>query len=115
MRNPARVGHHWTSRPVSHDDVTSDPQDSIGTRSAPVGVVSSPVKSRPNGASSPAKSLERLAPDEPKSAKLKPPALTNIAAELTSTMSPPPAKRLALSAKKVSGTRTAIAGFVQSG
>ncbi|XP_062874667.1 ubiquitin carboxyl-terminal hydrolase 36 isoform X2 [Trichomycterus rosablanca] len=86
----------------SSADASSESKDSIGTRSAPVGVVSSPAKSRLNGTSSPAKSVDRLAPDEQKSSKLKPPALTNIAAELTSAMSPPPAKRLALSAKKAS-------------
>lgn len=71
------------------------------TRSAPVGGASTPVKSSLNGTSSPAKSVERFVTEE-KSGRLKPPALTNISSELTSTMSPPPAKRLALSAKKAS-------------
>lgn len=88
--------------------ITSDTQESIGTRSAPVGNVTTPAKSIVNRMSSPAKSAERLAAEDQKSAKLKPPALNNIASEQTSTMSPPPAKRLALSAKKVSATLTSL-------
>ncbi|KAF5902640.1 ubiquitin carboxyl-terminal hydrolase 36 [Clarias magur] len=86
----------------SSTDTSSESKDSIGTRSAPVGNVTTPVKSIVNRTSSPAKSAERLAAEDQKSAKLKPPALNNIASEQTSTMSPPPAKRLALSAKKAS-------------
>ncbi|MCI4385212.1 hypothetical protein PGIGA_G00047810 [Pangasianodon gigas] len=85
----------------SSADTSSESKESIGTRSAPVGDVATPAKSIVNRTSSPAKSAERLAEDQ-KSAKLKPPALNNIASEQTSTMSPPPAKRLALSAKKAS-------------
>ncbi|XP_046721965.1 ubiquitin carboxyl-terminal hydrolase 36 isoform X2 [Silurus meridionalis] len=80
----------------------SDRQDSIGTRSAPAGDMATAAKSIVNRTSSPAKSAERLAAEDQKSSKLKPPALSNIASEQTSTMSPPPAKRLALSAKKAS-------------
>ncbi|XP_066497663.1 ubiquitin carboxyl-terminal hydrolase 36 [Hoplias malabaricus] len=83
-------------------DTSSESKESIGTRSAPVGDVSTPAKSSVNGTASPAKSAERVATEEQKSAKLKPPALTNIMSEPNSTMSPPPAKRLALSAKKAS-------------
>ncbi|KAL0595331.1 Ubiquitin carboxyl-terminal hydrolase 36 [Plecturocebus cupreus] len=39
---------------------------------------------------------------DPKLVKLKPPVLSGAAAEMPSTMSPPPAKKLALSAKKAS-------------
>ncbi len=72
-------------------------QESFGTRSAPVGHVS-----RVNSPASPAKSTERVNSEEQKVVKLKPQALTNVSSEPVSTMSPPPAKRLALSAKKVS-------------
>lgn len=54
-----------------------------------------------NGLPSPAKSLERSQSAEEQKPKIKPPALNNITSEATSTMSPPPAKKLALSAKKV--------------
>ncbi|KAI4900537.1 hypothetical protein NFI96_026731 [Prochilodus magdalenae] len=86
----------------SSADTSSESKESIGTRSAPVGDVSAPAKNSVNGTASPAKSVERAAAEEQKSAKLKPPALTNITSESNSTMSPPPAKRLALSAKKAS-------------
>ncbi|XP_017567469.1 ubiquitin carboxyl-terminal hydrolase 36 isoform X2 [Pygocentrus nattereri] len=86
----------------SSADTSSESKESIGTRSAPVGDVSALSKSSVNGTASPAKSAERAATEEQKSAKLKPPALTNISSEPNSTMSPPPAKRLALSAKKAS-------------
>ncbi|KAG7335095.1 hypothetical protein KOW79_001691 [Hemibagrus wyckioides] len=86
----------------SSADTSSESKDSIGTRSAPAGDVATPAKSIVNRTASPAKSTERLAAEDQKSAKLKPPALNNIASEQTSTMSPPPAKRLALSAKKAS-------------
>ncbi len=58
--------------------------------------------SRVNSPASPAKSTERVNSEEQKVVKLKPQALTNVSSEPVSTMSPPPAKRLALSAKKVS-------------
>ncbi|XP_053510034.1 ubiquitin carboxyl-terminal hydrolase 36 isoform X2 [Ictalurus furcatus] len=92
----------------SSADTSSESKESIGTRSAPVGNVTTPAKSIVNRMSSPAKSAERLAAEDQKAAKLKPPALNNIASEQTSTMSPPPAKRLALSAKKASPSRSPI-------
>uniref|UniRef100_A0A665VMB0 ubiquitinyl hydrolase 1 n=1 Tax=Echeneis naucrates TaxID=173247 RepID=A0A665VMB0_ECHNA len=62
---------------------------------------STPRKSS-NGSASPAKSVERSqSTEEQKNTKVKPPALNNITSEANSTMSPPPAKKLALSAKKV--------------
>lgn len=77
------------------------PQDSVGTKSAPVGETPSTPRKSSNGQASPAKIVERSqSTEEQKTAKIKPPAL-NIASEATSTMSPPPAKKLALSAKKV--------------
>jgi ubiquitin carboxyl-terminal hydrolase 36/42 len=50
---------------------------------------------------SPAKSVERVGTEEQKTVKLKPLALNNITSSPTCTTSPPPAKKLALSAKKV--------------
>ncbi|XP_073690399.1 ubiquitin carboxyl-terminal hydrolase 36-like [Garra rufa] len=82
---------------TSSADTSSESKDSIGTRSAPVGDMS-----RVNGSASPAKSTERVNSEEQKVVKLKPQALTNVSSEPVSTMSPPPAKRLALSAKKAS-------------
>ncbi|TNN64866.1 Ubiquitin carboxyl-terminal hydrolase 36 [Liparis tanakae] len=80
---------------------TSDSKDSVGTRSAPVGETPSTPRKSSNGQASPAKIVERSqSTEEQKTAKIKTPAL-NIASEATSTMSPPPAKKLALSAKKV--------------
>uniref|UniRef100_A0A8C9YUY4 Ubiquitin carboxyl-terminal hydrolase n=1 Tax=Sander lucioperca TaxID=283035 RepID=A0A8C9YUY4_SANLU len=79
-------------------------QDSVGTKSAPVGETPSTPRKGSNGLASPAKSVERSqSTEEQKTAKIKPPALNNITSEATSTstMSPPPAKKLALSAKKV--------------
>lgn len=77
-------------------------QDSICPKSAPVGDTPSTPRKGSNGLSSPAKSVERSqSTEEQKTAKVKPPALNNITSEATSTMSPPPAKKLALSAKKV--------------
>uniref|UniRef100_A0A672KQI1 Ubiquitin carboxyl-terminal hydrolase n=1 Tax=Sinocyclocheilus grahami TaxID=75366 RepID=A0A672KQI1_SINGR len=61
---------------------------------------------------SPAKSTERVTSEEQKVVKLKPQALTNISLEPVSTMSPPPAKRLALSAKKVSPTSSIHPRFI---
>uniref|UniRef100_A0A671RYP9 Ubiquitin carboxyl-terminal hydrolase n=1 Tax=Sinocyclocheilus anshuiensis TaxID=1608454 RepID=A0A671RYP9_9TELE len=81
----------------SSADTSSESKESIGTRTAPVGNMSSV-----NSPASPAKSTERVNSEEQKMVKLKPQALTNVSSEPVSTMSPPPAKRLALSAKKVS-------------
>ncbi|XP_016398900.1 ubiquitin carboxyl-terminal hydrolase 36 [Sinocyclocheilus rhinocerous] len=81
----------------SSADTSSESKESIGTRSAPVGNMSSV-----NSPASPAKSTERVNSEEQKMVKLKPQALTNVSSEPVSTMSPPPAKRLALSAKKAS-------------
>ncbi|XP_068434339.1 ubiquitin carboxyl-terminal hydrolase 36 isoform X2 [Clinocottus analis] len=80
---------------------TSDSKDSVGTKSAPVGETPSTPRKGSNGTASPAKSVERSqSTEEQKTAKIKTPALNNITSEATSTMSPPPAKKLALSAKK---------------
>ncbi|XP_059204004.1 ubiquitin carboxyl-terminal hydrolase 36 [Centropristis striata] len=80
---------------------TTDSKDSVGTKSAPVGETPSTPRKGSNGLASPAKSVERShSTEEQKTAKIKPPALNNITTEATSTMSPPPAKKLALSAKK---------------
>lgn len=74
----------------------------MGPKSAPVGEAPSTPRKGSNGLASPAKSVERSqSTEEQKTAKIKPPALNNITSEATSTMSPPPAKKLALSAKKV--------------
>uniref|UniRef100_A0A672KQI9 Ubiquitin carboxyl-terminal hydrolase n=1 Tax=Sinocyclocheilus grahami TaxID=75366 RepID=A0A672KQI9_SINGR len=80
---------------TSSADTSSESKESVGTRSAPVGDASRVI-----GPASPAKSTERVTSEEQKVVKLKPQALTNISLEPVSTMSPPPAKRLALSAKK---------------
>ncbi|XP_062304901.1 ubiquitin carboxyl-terminal hydrolase 36 [Osmerus eperlanus] len=85
---------------------TSDSKDSIGPKSAPVGETSTAPRTGSNGMASPAKSADRLGTEEQKTVKLKPLALNNITSEATSTMSPPPAKKLALSAKKASRSRT---------
>uniref|UniRef100_A0A671YR66 Ubiquitin carboxyl-terminal hydrolase n=1 Tax=Sparus aurata TaxID=8175 RepID=A0A671YR66_SPAAU len=67
-----------------------------------IGETPSTPRKGSNGLASPAKSVERSqSTEEQKTAKIKPPALNNITSEATSTMSPPPAKKLALSAKKV--------------
>ncbi|XP_041673344.1 ubiquitin carboxyl-terminal hydrolase 36 isoform X2 [Cheilinus undulatus] len=80
---------------------TVDSKDSVGPKSAPVGETPSTPRKGPNGVSSPAKSVERSqSTEEQKTAKIKAPVLNNITSEATSTMSPPPAKKLALSAKK---------------
>lgn len=76
-------------------------QDSMGTKSAPVGGTSTPPRNVSNGMASPAKSVERVGTEEQKTVKLKPLALNNVTSSPTSTTSPPPAKKLALSAKKV--------------
>uniref|UniRef100_A0A3Q1EIW5 ubiquitinyl hydrolase 1 n=1 Tax=Acanthochromis polyacanthus TaxID=80966 RepID=A0A3Q1EIW5_9TELE len=81
---------------------TTDSKDSVGAKSAPVGETPSTPRKGSNGLASPARSVERSqSTEEQKTAKIKPPALNNITSEATSTMSPPPAKKLALSAKKV--------------
>uniref|UniRef100_A0A671PCS8 ubiquitinyl hydrolase 1 n=1 Tax=Sinocyclocheilus anshuiensis TaxID=1608454 RepID=A0A671PCS8_9TELE len=82
---------------TSSADTSSESKESFGTRSAPVGDASRVI-----GPASPAKSTERVTSEEQKVVKLKPQALTNVSSEPVSTMSPPPAKRLALSAKKAS-------------
>ncbi|XP_041813527.1 ubiquitin carboxyl-terminal hydrolase 36 [Chelmon rostratus] len=80
---------------------TTDSKDSAGPKSAPAGETPSTPRRGSNGLASPAKSVERSqSTEEQKTAKIKPPALNNITSEATSTMSPPPAKKLALSAKK---------------
>uniref|UniRef100_A0A8C9YY11 ubiquitinyl hydrolase 1 n=1 Tax=Sander lucioperca TaxID=283035 RepID=A0A8C9YY11_SANLU len=87
---------------------TTDSKDSVGTKSAPVGETPSTPRKGSNGLASPAKSVERSqSTEEQKTAKIKPPALNNITSEATSTstMSPPPAKKLALSAKKARSRR----------
>ncbi|XP_029293620.1 ubiquitin carboxyl-terminal hydrolase 36 isoform X2 [Cottoperca gobio] len=85
---------------------TSDSKDSVGTKSAPVGETPSTPRKGSNGLASPAKSVERSqSTEEQKTAKIKPPALNNITSEATSAMSPPPAKKLALSAKKARSRR----------
>ncbi|XP_037332287.2 ubiquitin carboxyl-terminal hydrolase 36 isoform X2 [Pungitius pungitius] len=85
---------------------TSDSKDSVRARSAPVGETPSTPRKGSNGPASPAKSVERAqSAEEQKTAKIKPPALNNITSEATSAMSPPPAKKLALSAKKARSQR----------
>lgn len=80
---------------------TTESKDSSGPKSAPVGDTPSTPRKGSNGLASPAKSVERSqSTEEQKTAKIKPPAINNISSEATSTMSPPPAKKLALSAKK---------------
>ncbi|XP_037544317.1 ubiquitin carboxyl-terminal hydrolase 36 [Nematolebias whitei] len=80
---------------------TTDSKESVGPKSEPArGTPSTPRKGS-SSLASPARSVERSpSTEEQKTAKIKPPALNNIASEATSTMSPPPAKKLALSAKK---------------
>ncbi|XP_067334111.1 ubiquitin carboxyl-terminal hydrolase 36 isoform X2 [Channa argus] len=80
---------------------TTDSKESVGPKSAPVGETPATPRKGSNGLASPAKSVEHSqSTEEQKTAKIKTPALNNITAEATSTMSPPPAKKLALSAKK---------------
>ncbi|XP_010872615.2 ubiquitin carboxyl-terminal hydrolase 36 isoform X1 [Esox lucius] len=85
---------------------TSDSKDFVGTKSAPVGGTSTPPRNGSTGTASPAKSVERAGTEEQKTVKLKPQALNNITSSPTSTMSPPPAKKLALSAKKASRSQS---------
>ncbi|XP_033827794.1 ubiquitin carboxyl-terminal hydrolase 36 [Periophthalmus magnuspinnatus] len=79
---------------------TTDSKDSYGPKSAPVGQTPSTPRKSSNGVASPAKSVERSQSTEEQKTKIKTTSLNNISAEATSTMSPPPAKKLALSAKK---------------
>ncbi|XP_077353040.1 ubiquitin carboxyl-terminal hydrolase 36 [Festucalex cinctus] len=81
---------------------TTESKDIAGPKSAPAGGAPSTPRKASSSTVSPAKSVERShSADEQKTAKMKPPALNNITSEATSsTMSPPPAKKLALSAKK---------------
>ncbi|KAJ7989826.1 hypothetical protein DPEC_G00308520 [Dallia pectoralis] len=78
----------------------SDSKDFTGTKSAPVAGKSTPPRSVSNGTASPAKCVDRAGTEEQKTVKLKP--LCNVTSSPTSAMSPPPAKKLALSAKKAS-------------
>ncbi|KAJ8251460.1 hypothetical protein GJAV_G00221590 [Gymnothorax javanicus] len=87
---------------------TSDSKESGGPRSAPAGDPCA-QRSSLNGLGSPSRSAEisskgaeHRTTEDQKMVKLKPQALTNVTSELASTMSPPPAKKLALSAKKAS-------------
>ncbi|CAL8303910.1 unnamed protein product [Merluccius merluccius] len=80
---------------------TTDSKDSTGPKSAPVGETPSTPRKGPSSLSSPARSVERVHGTEEQK-KAKPPALSVITSEATCTMSPPPAKKLALSAKKAS-------------
>ncbi|XP_019731408.1 ubiquitin carboxyl-terminal hydrolase 36 isoform X2 [Hippocampus comes] len=81
---------------------TTESKDMAGPKSAPAGGAPSTPRKASSSTSSPAKSVERShSAEEPKTVKMKPPALNNITSEASgSTMSPPPAKKLALSAKK---------------
>ncbi|XP_068605626.1 ubiquitin carboxyl-terminal hydrolase 36 [Brachionichthys hirsutus] len=79
----------------------TDSKDSISAKSALAGETPSTPRKSSKGPASPTKSVERSQSTEgQKAAKVKPPTLNNIASEATGTMSPPPAKKLALSAKK---------------
>ncbi|XP_014325167.1 ubiquitin carboxyl-terminal hydrolase 36 [Xiphophorus maculatus] len=80
---------------------TTDSKESVGPKSEPVRETPSTPRKGSSSLASPARSVERSqSTEEQKTAKLKPPALNNITSEATSIMSPPPAKKLALSAKK---------------
>ncbi|KPP77196.1 ubiquitin carboxyl-terminal hydrolase 36-like [Scleropages formosus] len=80
---------------------------SLNPRSAPLAETGSNTpRSGGNRTASPshalegAKAVEYRALDEQKATQLKPPSLSNMASEPTNATSPPPAKKLALSAKK---------------
>ncbi|TRY59633.1 hypothetical protein DNTS_027457, partial [Danionella cerebrum] len=88
----------------SSADTSAGSRESVGIKSAPAGNVS--------GVSAPASPGK--SPEEQKGSKLKPLALTNISSEPISTMSPPPAKRLALSAKKASPQQSSTKARVPS-
>uniref|UniRef100_A0A096LSL6 ubiquitinyl hydrolase 1 n=1 Tax=Poecilia formosa TaxID=48698 RepID=A0A096LSL6_POEFO len=80
---------------------TTDSKESVGPKSEPIRETPSTPRKGSSSLASPARSVERSqSTEEQKTAKLKPPALNNITSEATSIMSPPPAKKLALSAKK---------------
>nr|XP_057905839.1 ubiquitin carboxyl-terminal hydrolase 36 [Doryrhamphus excisus]XP_057905840.1 ubiquitin carboxyl-terminal hydrolase 36 [Doryrhamphus excisus] len=82
---------------------TTESKDIAGPKSAPAGDAPSTPRKASSSVASPAKSMvERShSAEEQRTVKVKPPALNNITSEATSsTMSPPPAKKLALSAKK---------------
>ncbi|KAF6732546.1 Ubiquitin carboxyl-terminal hydrolase 36 [Oryzias melastigma] len=80
---------------------TTESKDSIGTKSAPAGETPSTPRKASSSLASPARSLDRSqSTKEQKMTKVKPPALNSITSEATNAMSPPPAKKLALSAKK---------------
>ncbi|XP_017280884.1 ubiquitin carboxyl-terminal hydrolase 36 isoform X2 [Kryptolebias marmoratus] len=80
---------------------TTDSKESVGPKSEPVRETPSTPRKGSSSLASPARSVERSqSTEEQKTAKIKPPALNNITSEATSIMSPPPAKKLALSAKK---------------
>uniref|UniRef100_A0A7N8X7T6 ubiquitinyl hydrolase 1 n=1 Tax=Mastacembelus armatus TaxID=205130 RepID=A0A7N8X7T6_9TELE len=104
IKSLAISGHMWMHRSMTPaNDCLC--QDSVCPKSAPVGETPTTPRKGSNGLVSPAKSVERSqSMEEPKMAKIKTPALNNITSEATSTMSPPPAKKLALSAKKVNLT-----------
>lgn len=76
-------------------------QDSLGAKSAPAGQTPSTPRKGADGPPPPATSPECSQGAEEQKPKIKPPALGNITSEAPSAMSPPPAKKLALSAKKV--------------
>ncbi|XP_023659452.2 ubiquitin carboxyl-terminal hydrolase 36 isoform X1 [Paramormyrops kingsleyae] len=87
---------------------SSESKHAGGPRSAPAGETGSATARSLNGTCSPRRGSEPPKPvdrgsgpgAEDKTAKLKPPAITNIASEAANPTSPPPAKKLALSAKK---------------
>ncbi|MBN3307603.1 UBP36 hydrolase, partial [Amia calva] len=66
----------------------------------------SPIRGPEPPNSTNGKTPEVNGPEEQKTVKLKPQALTNVTSEPTSTMSPPPAKKLALSAKKARSSQS---------
>ncbi|XP_061606168.1 ubiquitin carboxyl-terminal hydrolase 36 isoform X1 [Phyllopteryx taeniolatus] len=81
---------------------TAESKDTASPKSAPAGGAPSTSRKASSVTASPVKSVERShSAEEQKTVKTKPPALNNITSEANgSTMSPPPAKKLALSAKK---------------
>uniref|UniRef100_H3BA60 Ubiquitin specific peptidase 36 n=1 Tax=Latimeria chalumnae TaxID=7897 RepID=H3BA60_LATCH len=93
---------HGATESKSHA-VTTSPKSCTGTDGASEN--GHALGNEETGSRSPAASREKngdLADTEDlKTVKLKPQVLRNLAEEPTSTMSPPPAKKLALSAKKV--------------
>ncbi|XP_061830124.1 ubiquitin carboxyl-terminal hydrolase 36 [Nerophis lumbriciformis] len=81
---------------------TTESKDIAGPKSAPAGEAPSTPRKGSGSVASPAKSMARShSAEEQRTVKMKPTALNNISTEATSSpMSPPPAKKLALSAKK---------------